>query len=157
VTKAINLKKAFGSATKRHKRRKGIEGTPLWLANNSFTHEVKPSRNKSAAFPLCFAPLVPFCGNSPAGFSIKDMGVDPGKFSGSGSDAQVVCSKFGILRLLKTAMRPNLQTQPTTQLPQTAIQNPEVFANEEVRMKREKLQRLHNMAGSINYRLVPNQ
>ena len=35
--------------------------------------------------------------------------------------------------------------------------NPEVFAKEEAKMKRKKLQRLHNMAESLNYRLVPNQ
>ena len=35
--------------------------------------------------------------------------------------------------------------------------NPEVFAKEEARMQRKKLQRLHTMAESLNYRLVPNQ
>jgi transposase len=35
--------------------------------------------------------------------------------------------------------------------------NPEVFAKEEARMQRKKLQRLQNMAESLNYRLVPNQ
>lgn len=33
--------------------------------------------------------------------------------------------------------------------------NPEVFAREEARMKRKKLQRLHNMAADLNYQLVP--
>jgi hypothetical protein len=35
--------------------------------------------------------------------------------------------------------------------------NPEVFAKEEAKMQRKKLERLHNMAESLNYRLVPNQ
>jgi transposase len=35
--------------------------------------------------------------------------------------------------------------------------NPEVFAKEEEKMKRKKLARLHNMAASLNYQLVPNQ
>ncbi len=35
--------------------------------------------------------------------------------------------------------------------------NPEVFAKEEAKMKRKKLQRLENMATSLNYRLVPIQ
>lgn len=35
--------------------------------------------------------------------------------------------------------------------------NPEVFAKEEQKMKRKKLQRLQNMAASLNYSLVPNQ
>jgi transposase len=35
--------------------------------------------------------------------------------------------------------------------------NPEVFAKEEEKMKRKKLARLHTMAESLNYRLVPNQ
>jgi transposase len=34
--------------------------------------------------------------------------------------------------------------------------NPEVFANEEAKMKRQKLQRLQNMAASLNYQLIPN-
>ncbi|NOS72713.1 MAG: IS110 family transposase [Verrucomicrobia bacterium] len=33
--------------------------------------------------------------------------------------------------------------------------NPEVFAKEEAKMKRKKLQRLHNMAADLNYQLVP--
>lgn len=33
--------------------------------------------------------------------------------------------------------------------------NPEVFAKEEEKMKRKKLQRLENMAASLNYQLVP--
>ena len=32
---------------------------------------------------------------------------------------------------------------------------PEVFAKEEAKLKRQKLQRLHNMAASLNYQLVP--
>jgi len=35
--------------------------------------------------------------------------------------------------------------------------NPEVFAKEEERMKRQKLQRLQNMAASLNYTLLQNQ
>jgi hypothetical protein len=35
--------------------------------------------------------------------------------------------------------------------------NPEVFAQEEAKMKRKKLARLHNIAASLNYSLVPNQ
>jgi transposase len=35
--------------------------------------------------------------------------------------------------------------------------NPEVFAREEEKMKRKKLARLHNMAASLNYQLIPNQ
>lgn len=35
--------------------------------------------------------------------------------------------------------------------------NPEVFAKEEAKMKRKKLARLHNIAASLNYTLVPNQ
>ncbi len=35
--------------------------------------------------------------------------------------------------------------------------NPQVFAMEEAKMKRKKLQRLQNMAVSLNCRLVPNQ
>lgn len=34
--------------------------------------------------------------------------------------------------------------------------NPEVFAKEEEKMKRKKLARLHNMAASLNYQLLPN-
>ncbi len=33
--------------------------------------------------------------------------------------------------------------------------NPEVFAKEEEKMKRKKLQRLRNMVASLNYQLVP--
>jgi hypothetical protein len=33
--------------------------------------------------------------------------------------------------------------------------NPEVFAREEQKMKRQKLARLQNMAASLNYQLVP--
>ena len=35
--------------------------------------------------------------------------------------------------------------------------NPEVFAKEEAKMKRKKLQRLENMATSLNCRIVPIQ
>ena len=35
--------------------------------------------------------------------------------------------------------------------------NPEVFANEEEKMKRKKLARLHTLAASLNYTLVQNQ
>jgi hypothetical protein len=35
--------------------------------------------------------------------------------------------------------------------------SPEVFAKEEAKMRRKKLQRLEAMATSLNYRLVPNQ
>lgn len=35
--------------------------------------------------------------------------------------------------------------------------NPEVFAKEEAKMKRQKLQRLQNMAASMNYQLIPQQ
>jgi transposase len=35
--------------------------------------------------------------------------------------------------------------------------NPEVFAREEEKLKRRKLQRLQNMAATLNYSLVPNQ
>ena len=35
--------------------------------------------------------------------------------------------------------------------------NPEVFAKEEEKMKRQKLARLQNLATTLNYRLVPNQ
>jgi hypothetical protein len=35
--------------------------------------------------------------------------------------------------------------------------NPEVFAKEEAKMKRKKLQPLHNIAAALNYSLVPNQ
>ena len=35
--------------------------------------------------------------------------------------------------------------------------NPEVFAQEEAKMKRKKLQRLENMATSLHYRIVPIQ
>jgi hypothetical protein len=34
--------------------------------------------------------------------------------------------------------------------------NPEVFAQAEAKMKRKKLQRLQNMAASLNYQLIPN-
>ena len=33
--------------------------------------------------------------------------------------------------------------------------NPEVFAKEEAKLKRQKLQRLQNMAAALNYQLVP--
>ena len=33
--------------------------------------------------------------------------------------------------------------------------NPEVFAKEEVKLKRKKLARLQNLAASLNYQLVP--
>ncbi len=33
--------------------------------------------------------------------------------------------------------------------------NPEVFAQEEAKMKRRKLARLQNLAASLNYQLVP--
>ncbi|HEX5221920.1 MAG TPA: IS110 family transposase [Verrucomicrobiae bacterium] len=33
--------------------------------------------------------------------------------------------------------------------------NPEVFAKEEAKLKRKKLQRLHDMAASLNYQLIP--
>ncbi len=35
--------------------------------------------------------------------------------------------------------------------------DPEVFAKEEAKMKRKKLQRLENMATSLNYRILPIQ
>lgn len=35
--------------------------------------------------------------------------------------------------------------------------NPEIFAQEEAKMQRQKLARLHNMAASLNCRIVPNQ
>lgn len=35
--------------------------------------------------------------------------------------------------------------------------NPEVFAKEEAKMKRKKLQRLEAMATSLNYRIIPIQ
>ena len=35
--------------------------------------------------------------------------------------------------------------------------NPEVYAKEEAKLKRKKLQRLENMATSLNCRLVPIQ
>jgi hypothetical protein len=35
--------------------------------------------------------------------------------------------------------------------------NPEVFAQEEAKMKRKKLQRLQTIAATLNYSLVPNQ
>jgi transposase len=35
--------------------------------------------------------------------------------------------------------------------------NPEVFAKEEEKLKRKKLQRLHNLATTLNCRLVSNQ
>lgn len=35
--------------------------------------------------------------------------------------------------------------------------NPEVFAKEEAKMKRKQVQRLHNLAATLNYSLVPNQ
>ena len=35
--------------------------------------------------------------------------------------------------------------------------NPEVYAKEEAKLKRKKLQRLENMAASLNYRIVPIQ
>lgn len=35
--------------------------------------------------------------------------------------------------------------------------NPEVFAKEEAKMKRKKLQRLEALASTLNYRLVPIQ
>jgi hypothetical protein len=35
--------------------------------------------------------------------------------------------------------------------------NPEVFAKEEEKMKRQKLARLQNLAATLNYSLVPNQ
>ncbi|MFA6546814.1 MAG: hypothetical protein WCS99_20520 [Limisphaerales bacterium] len=34
---------------------------------------------------------------------------------------------------------------------------PEVFAREAEKMQRKKLARLHNLATSLNYHLVPNQ
>ena len=33
--------------------------------------------------------------------------------------------------------------------------NPEVFAKEEAKLKRQKLQRLQNLAAALNYQLVP--
>ncbi len=33
--------------------------------------------------------------------------------------------------------------------------NPEVFAKEEAKMKRKKLQRLHDMAAVLHYQLIP--
>ncbi len=33
--------------------------------------------------------------------------------------------------------------------------NPEVFAKEEAKLKRQKLHRLHDMAASLNYQLIP--
>ncbi len=33
--------------------------------------------------------------------------------------------------------------------------NPEVFAKEEAKLKRQKLQRLHDMAASLHYQLIP--
>jgi hypothetical protein len=62
------LEKAFGSATKRHKRRKEIEQKPQCLAMNPFTQQVKHARNNSVTSLLCFVLLVLFCGNSTAGF-----------------------------------------------------------------------------------------
>jgi hypothetical protein len=35
--------------------------------------------------------------------------------------------------------------------------NPEVFAKEEAKMRRKKLQRLEVMATSLNYRIIPIQ
>jgi hypothetical protein len=35
--------------------------------------------------------------------------------------------------------------------------HPEVFAKEEAKMKRKKLQRLETMATALNYRIVPIQ
>ena len=35
--------------------------------------------------------------------------------------------------------------------------NPEVFAKEQAKMKHKKLQRLHSMAESLNYRIIPIQ
>lgn len=35
--------------------------------------------------------------------------------------------------------------------------NPEVFAQEEAKMKRKRLQRLQNIAATLNYSLVPNE
>lgn len=35
--------------------------------------------------------------------------------------------------------------------------NPQAFAKEEAKMKRQKLARLQTLAASLNYRLVPNQ
>jgi len=35
--------------------------------------------------------------------------------------------------------------------------NPEIFAQEEAKMRRQKLQRLENMAASLNCRIVPIQ
>ena len=34
--------------------------------------------------------------------------------------------------------------------------NPEVFAKEEQKLQRKKLTRLHNLAASLNYQLLPN-
>lgn len=35
--------------------------------------------------------------------------------------------------------------------------NPEVFAQEEAKMKRKKLARLHSLAATLNYQFVPLQ
>ena len=35
--------------------------------------------------------------------------------------------------------------------------NPEVFAKEEAKLQRKQLQRLHTMAESLNYRIIPIQ
>jgi hypothetical protein len=35
--------------------------------------------------------------------------------------------------------------------------NPEVFAKEEAKMRRKKLQRLESMATALNYRIIPIQ
>jgi hypothetical protein len=71
--KKINLERAFGSATKRHKRRKEIEQKPQCLAMNPFTQQVKHSRNNSVTSLRCFVLRVPFCGHSTAGFGINPI------------------------------------------------------------------------------------
>jgi hypothetical protein len=67
---SVILERAFGSATKRHKRRKEIEREPQCLAMNPFTQQVKHSRNNSVTSLRCFVLRVPSCGHSTAGFGV---------------------------------------------------------------------------------------
>ena len=79
------LKKAFGSATKRHKRRKGVASRKRCLAMKAFPQPGEKSASWFGEFSLCFVLRVPFGGHSTAGFrfirihavGIQRQGVHP--------------------------------------------------------------------------------
>ena len=56
----MNLETTVESATKRHKKHKEIESSPLGLAVKQFTRRVSLPRNVAFVLSLCFVPLVPF-------------------------------------------------------------------------------------------------